>query len=539
MVFPGAARAVWQSGASGGGTGRTFDWSTYDGTNDTAWQQWLDDTSTALGTNYQVITGFKNTALAGSSSFFMGIDNNGTQTIGKWVPDTDDATSAQITLGSFHDLGTNRVQMLTNGAEMVLTSATDSGTIVVFDQQLTDSGKISGLATALPNDRWDAVLIDTTTSSGGISGPPYDYTTDYWHSRADMLIWVYESDLPTFTNLKAANALWLKGNYTNQGANGSGRDGIKELLTTPSQSPYYAGPNGINFSTYGDTFDVEWGNAEPHIHWIRNHLEEDQGLPVADYDIISGRRQTERLFVSNKLWDDSGTETENNFQMVLANHYAFDGQGGFGGEGISYNLHSEASYRSNSDVRYYKSTGRSVSNVNNDNLASMVKDNSVIELYNDETGSLGGNLYVTAIMDAVTETASSNLNPTTHDSGVADMFYFDEVTADDTHGTNAKIVSTINASDSTNTTFDPEAVCMGDLHGNYFAVAWRQSTTAYISIFEITKQSSAQPTITRVADTINLGTVPDAGRMAISRLGNGVAILTCGNYYRIIKTDAI
>jgi hypothetical protein len=119
------------------------------------------------------------------------------------------------------------------------------------------------------------------------------------------------------------------------------------------------------------------------------------------------------------------------------------------------------------------------------------------------------------------------------------MFYFDEVTTDDTHSTNAKILSTVNSSDSTNTSFDPEDICLGDLHSNYFGVAWRQGTTAYVSIFEIQEQTSDMPVITRVADSINLGTVPNAGRMALSKLGNGVAVLTCGNYYRIIKTDAI
>ena len=542
MAFPGVGRAVFIAGSSGGGTGRTTDWSTYDGTNDTAWQQWVDDTSTALGTTYQTIKGFKNTALASSGSFFLGVDNNGTQSVAKFVPDTDDATSGQFTLGSFHDLGTNRVQLINNGADMVLTSAVDSGTIVVFDQNLADSGKVSGLAT-LPTDNWDAVLIDTTTSSGSPSGPPYDYTENYWHSRADLIVWAMSDSISS--RFATAHALWLKGTYTNQGSASSGRDGIKELLTTPSQSPYYSSVTKGGHHNYGDLLDSDgYDDHVPHIHWMRNHLEEDSGFPADEYDQISSRRQTERLFLSQKFYESSGvhhptTETVNAFKMMLMNHYAFNGQGGFGGDGVSTLLHPESSYRSNSDVKYYKATGRSVSNINNYNTASMVKGKSMIQVYNDESGSLGGNIYVTAITDT-TETASSDLYPTAHDDGnVADMFYFDEVTTDDTHSTNAKILSTVNSSDSTNTSFDPEDICLGDLHGDYFGVAWRQGTTAYVSIFEIQVQSSAQPTITRVADTINLGTVPNAGRMALGRLGNGIAVLTCGNYYRIIKTDTI
>jgi hypothetical protein len=240
-----------------------------------------------------------------------------------------------------------------------------------------------------------------------------------------------------------------------------------------------------------------------------------------------------------KFYNNDETTTHNAFKMMLMNHYSYQGQGGWGGTtGASTTLHSENTYRSNSDVTYYKPTGRSINNVNNDNHVSMVKGKSMIQVYNDESGTLGGNIYVTAMTDT-TETASSEHNPTAHDGGVAEMFRFDEVTANDTHSTNAKIISTTNSSDSTNTSFDPEALCIGDLHSDYFGVAWRQGTTAYISIFEIQEQTSDMPVLTRVADSINLGTVPNAGRMALSKLGNGVAVLTCGNYYRIIKTNAV
>jgi hypothetical protein len=542
MTFPGAGRAVLIGGSLGGGTGRTTDWSTYDGTNDTAWQQWVDDSSTALGTTYQSIKGFKNTALASSGSVFLGIDNNGTQTVAKFVPDTDDATAGHFTLGSFHDLGTDRVQLIHNGFNPVLTSAVDSGTIVVFNQSLADSGKVSGLAGITGSD-WDATCVSTTTSHGGGSGPPYDYTTGHWHSAADLIVWTRSGGTGNRTGFSWA--LWLKGTYTNQGTNGSGRDGLNELLTTPSQSPYYAQSGNDGSHNYGDLLDNDgFDDHHNHIHWMRNHLEEDSGWPSWEQDYIGAKRQTERFFLSQKYYESSGvhhaaTETTNAFKMMLMNHYAYQGSGGWGGDGASTTLHNENSYRSNSDVKYFKVTGRSTNNINNDNHASMVKGKSMIQVYNDESGSLGGNIYVTAMTDT-TETASSEYNPTAHDGGgVAEMFRFDEVTANNTHSTNAKIISTTNSSDSTNTSFDPEALCLGDLHGNYFGVAWRQGTTAYVSVFEIQEQTSDMPVLTRVADSINLGTVPNAGRMALSKLGNGVAVLTCGNYYRIIKTDTI
>ena len=543
-MIPGVGRAVWQSGASGGGTGRTTDWSTYDGTNDTAWQQWLDDTSSALGTTYQVINGFKNTALAGSGSFFMGIDNNGTQTIGKWVPDTADTTSAQITLGSFHNLGSNQVQMVDNGAEMVLTSNVDSGSIVVFDQSLTDSGKVSGFVNNLPNSGWDVILVSTDVSSGSSAGAPYDYTNNYWNSKADLIQWYYNANV---LRTSTSHAVWLKGTYTKQGSNGSGRDGIKELLTTPSQSPYYSTPYAID-NQFGDTIDDGWDNHTIQVHWMRNHHPADQLIyqSIESWNNLNSRRQVERIFASHKLWDNSSTSTNHLFQMMLPQHYAYNGGGGFGGNGWGPNgPWAETTFRGNSDLQYYKSTGRSINNVNTANMSSMVMGKSMIQLYNDETGTAGGNLYVTAITDT-NETASSDLQylyPTaqssSHQPGPAEMFIFDEVTTDDTHPSNALIVSNTPAADSTNTAYDPESVCMAPLHQNYFGVAWRQGTTAYVSIFSIDEQTSAMPTITREVDTVNLGTVPNAGRMALSKLGNGVAVLTCGNYYRIIKTDAI
>ena len=539
MTFPGAGRAVLIGGSLGGGTGRTTDWSTYDGTNDTAWQQWLKDDSSALGTTYQTIKGFKNTALASSGGAYFGVDNNGTQSIAKFVPDTADTTAGHFTLGSFHNLGTNRVQMLDNGVEMVLASATDEGTIVVFNNVLQDSGKVSGLVSNLVDNDWDAVLVNTTTSNGG-SGTEF-------YSPADLIMWTSSPNGESWgsgNRTGLAWALWLKGTYAGS-TNSSGRDGVNELITTGSQQPYYTQNTIVGTNPYGDQFDNDgFDDHVPHIHWIRNHLEADNDLPSNDTDKIFGRRQTERFFLSQKMFESSGIhndadETTNAFKMMLFDHYSHQGTGGHGGNGGDTSLHNENTYRSNSDVKYFKVTGRSTNNINKDNAASMIKGKSMIQVYNDESGTLGGNLYVTAMTDT-TETASSQVNNTSHDNGgVAEMFMFDEVTSDNTHSTNAKIVSTTNASDSTNTSFDPEAVCLGDLHGDYFGVAWRQGTTAYASIFEIQEQTSDMPVLTRVADSINLGTVPNAGRMALAKLGSGVAVLTCGNYYRIIKTDTV
>jgi hypothetical protein len=65
-------------------------------------------------------------------------------------------------------------------------------------------------------------------------------------------------------------------------------------------------------------------------------------------------------------------------------------------------------------------------------------------------------------------------------------------------------------------------------------VLWRKSTTAYISIFSAATQTSSPVSLTREVDTINLGTVPE-GDLAGVVLGTGVALITCGNYYKFIK----
>ena len=543
MTFPGAGRAVLIGGSLGGGTGRTTDWSTYNGNNDTDWQQWVDDSSTALGTTYQTIKGYKNTAneLASIGGTFIGVDNNGTQTVAKFVPDTEDATSGQFTLGSFHNLGTNKVQMVNNGAEIILTSNVDQGTIVVFDQQLNNSGKISALATSLPNDDWDCTVFETTTSSGGSGGPPYDYTTHFWHGTADMILWYYNGG----DELSAAGHLWMKGNLSaKDGTNNASQSlgsGFGGLITSPSTQPQYGTANRGSIDRFGDTYynNGSMGTKDhivPHLHRMRKHLEPDQNH--TDFSGLTSQRQVERLFMTLNIFDDNGTTSDNVFKMGLLNHYAQNGGGGFGGDGFSFTTHSESSHRSDSDVKFYTPTGRSSNNTKPENNVSMVKDSSLIKVYGDETGTNGGTLFVTAMTDT-TETASTSLNPTAHDGGVAEMFRFDEVTANNTHSTNAKIVSSTATSDSSNTGFDAEDVCIGDLHDNNFGIAWRQGSTAYISIFTLAEQTSDMPVLTRVADSINLGTVPNAGRMALSKLGNGVAVLTCGNYYRIIKTNAV
>jgi hypothetical protein len=186
--------------------------------------------------------------------------------------------------------------------------------------------------------------------------------------------------------------------------------------------------------------------------------------------------------------------------------------------------------------------------VEQNNKLQMIKiADSIIALYGDVTGATDqvGVPYIygmtanpnpltsstydsngasdkTLVEDRASWYSNSN-NLTTTDTGISDI---------------AVTVSDTNSSDSTNTAYEPDSIKMAALAGNYFAVVWRKSTTAYISVFEVNHQTSDQPTFTRHADSVNLGTVPE-GNISITPMGDGVALLTCGNYYRIIKTDTI
>jgi hypothetical protein len=186
--------------------------------------------------------------------------------------------------------------------------------------------------------------------------------------------------------------------------------------------------------------------------------------------------------------------------------------------------------------------------VDQNNKLQMIKiQDSIIALYGDVTGAtdqmgvpyiygmtgnpnpLTGQTYNTngasdkTLVEDRMEWYNTTSNFKTQDTGISDI---------------AVTVSDTNSSDSSNTAYEPDSIKMAQLAGDYFAVVWRKSTTAYISVFEVNHQTSDQPTFTRHADSVNLGTVPE-GNISITPMGDGVAVLTCGNYYRIIKTDAI
>ena len=157
-----------------------------------------------------------------------------------------------------------------------------------------------------------------------------------------------------------------------------------------------------------------------------------------------------------------------------------------------------------------------------------------------------GNLYLTACSGNPDQNTNNNFNNATliyaDSDSTGSAQAFGSAGGQTTPASNNIQVSTVNGSDSSSTAYDPANTALFALEEDYFAVAWTNSTNVYASIFKIVPQSSAAPTISRIADTIDLGTIPaSSGTKTLSgmRINKGVAVLTCGNYYRIIKTDAI
>ena len=145
MTFPGAGRAVWIGGSSSGGTGRTNDWSTYDGTEDSAWQQWVDDTSTAISSSISVTATPMNAHGFGGGRGALVLTDGSVNKVGLFIADTDDATAGQFKLyGSHANTGTMRGY----GPMVLLTGTDDVGSLVTYScsgDSLSGGSKISGL----------------------------------------------------------------------------------------------------------------------------------------------------------------------------------------------------------------------------------------------------------------------------------------------------------------------------------------------------------------------------------------------------------
>lgn len=596
MTFPGVGRAVQVGGSLGGGdnTNRTTDWSTYDGTEDTAWQQWQDESSTALDSTHDV-TASKGSSLPHSKTrAFLAINKGTTQYLGYVKFDKADADSLQIVLNGGYAMGDINIAGKIQ-TTIVTTGIEDNGCLVAFQESLdtiTDGGKISdlnpysdGSTDAIHTDQafkqWSYVVRAplgyhyssyngnfwpqaTTDTSGGKGAVPANAHTNYIFfaqamkgehqngskQRVPMMgVWRTDDINDLLTGPSSALTLFTDINDGNTGSstfNEYIRDDFVVGRTTwlqPQQELTHNNANvGFN-GRYGAHFDF---------------LIDSPGTPTYNTDYIPFRRYTLASDVTRR------GDNNNSLSANANKHHTvwFIEDAGAGARDIATNDFPYYDFRWANNAGWDTTTNDTGFGINlllnkPDDLNRAVEQNnklqmikiadSIIALYGDVTGATDqmGVPYIygmtgnpnpltsstydtigasdkTLVEDRASWYSNSN-SLTTTDTGISDI---------------AVTVSDTNSSDSTNTAYEPDSIKMAQLAGNYFAVVWRKSTTAYISVFEVNHQTSDQPTFTRHADSVNLGTVPE-GNISITPMGDGVALLTCGNYYRIIKTDTI
>jgi hypothetical protein len=637
MTFPGAGRAVWIGGSSGESTGRSGSWSTYDATNDTAWQQWVDDSSTALGTGYEATNTERNTAQHSREKAFMAVTNGSQEYIGQIEIDTLDATNAKWTLTGAYDM--ERAELVKNSDKMMMTSLQNKGSVVlmaVSGTGITSSGVLTDVLTtgAASSERsfgvlYEAQLPDSIYNDGPNYGteaatntvflmggrqtrsqslqslgtmehiPAFrayqsnNWTRDIAAPPSDSNINTIRDDMLTrttsFNSLDhiaelqsgATNGTWyvvtpttsqtvstdraqtawlpshvfhnLSGTGTTLGSRDGSNGASSDQTFFNHDGSSYAGPmrqivrpfymrqtkdyitawQAVN-SNY-DWWQVASGGNVHHqfIDWrgLRSGSGQDQ-LTVG-WTITTHQAQ-QQGGVRNESQTVNNT-TNSTFSPIGSMNDGRPHEGSLDShtDGIYPNAGVQPRTANNDRVTYISDTGRSEAELGEDFIQSIqVGDNTWIGMYPDTTGTKGGNLYLTAC-----GTTGEDIYDI-FENYALNMINAEDETATETHASNSLAVSVTNGADSTSTAFDPDAASLFNLDGNDFAVVWRKSTTAYISTFTVTPNTSAAPTITRTNDTISLGTVP-AKTMSGLKFGTGVAMVTCGNEYKIIKTDAI
>lgn len=634
MTFPGAGRAVWIGGSSGETTGRSTDWSTYDGTNDTAWQQWIDDTSSTLSSSYQVTNTERNSIALNGETAYLAVTNGSQEFIAKVEPDALDATSAQITLGSGYNM--DRAELVNLNNKMLMTSTENAGSVVLAEH--TPSGlNTSGVLT-------DAYYSNTTGDRGfGIlfeaplpdnifdDSPNYDTfastATYFWiGGRLNASTFLNEgsvgqskTDVPTFRGYATfdwsgdlanppsdSNINTIRNDMLTRTSAVNSIDHITELqsgsggawwtIDPVTQSAYahrpqnaylpvtsfhpttlgtIDGSNGASsdrtFANYnGSSFESSFRQIVRPFNAMNSnaYLAALRAEFGSAYDYMKQAKISDAINITNVDWRGirfgaSGDQlrvgwtvynaqvhqqqgvrnesqifyntTNNNIDVGAAYYDRSGDEGSLDShqDGIYPTTYADPRIANNDRVAYISDTGRSAAELGEDLIqAIQATDSTWVGMYPDTTGTKGGNLYLTA-----TSLTNERLYDI-YENHALNYINADDQTTPESHASNSIAVSVTNGSDSTSTAFDPDTACLFRLHNNHFAVVWRKSTTAYISTFSVSASTSTPPTITRTSDAINLGTVP-AGTISGVRFGDGVAMITCGNYYRIIKTDTI
>jgi hypothetical protein len=574
-MIPGVGRAVWQSGASGGGTGRTADWSTYDGTNDTAWQQWVDDTSTAISSSIDVTATPMNAHGFGGGKGALVLTDGTVNKVGLFIADTDDATAGQFKLyGNHGNTGTMRGY----GALILLTGTDNDGSLVTYSwsgDNLTGGSKISGLykfyyqdSTYAPPHEGVAVTLsqnypytgDYNTYAGGL----YSQGSNNWPASAKtnwLQIWAVNPHKTSvtqdfngqfFTPYRIANTQNLIDSPSSALLD---RDGNTIGDTSPTYNTTHVKLNsffnnsGGTATANGITYQV--GNMDNFlIPFTRTVGYPGYTTTPAGIHNVAFAYASTNLGRGDNAFDPSARVFK--FVWVQKRFLHLEDQT------VAPEWYYSSSVGHTERYSQYQTgwnPGRDVAEAKiREKMKAIQIGDSFIGLYGDCSSVTDiGNLYLTAcsgtqenINDNITGfegiLADTNVEGASNGFSVYSTSGTGGLATQTDHASNNIAVSVVNGSDSTSTAYDPVSTSLFALDDQYFAVAWTTSTNVYASVFQIQPQTSAAPTISRIADAINLGTIPASSgtkRVSGMRINKGVGVITCGNYYRIIKTDAI
>jgi hypothetical protein len=453
------------------------------------------------------------------------------------------------------------------GASVLMTSTTDQGSLVLFkDSGTTDTGKITGLFSFQPTHTRHSVVAQYWEMPGiantefGTADKAYSLIVMARNPNSDQ----YELTLSTVTGTN--QPVWTHKVI----------EDINTLYSTPSTALTSLEKSGVGNIT-GETY--ESGYFPLHSYQTTGGDPNSDGSFYNDVDAdgtahtLSAESMPRMLYTgdSNFRWmlsptfnipPNNGVDWLGTFINWTPYHIT-DGSTQAGNQGgVMWNItfpshvwnlrhptqtrdefyldrptsdsqdaeYNDISVQNPDRIQYQGGTNRSETELGDDLVQAIELETGVwVGLYGDGNGTKGGNLYVNSVARTQEDLDANwtyRIQP--------EYIVAEDITTPDTHASNSEAVSIVNGTDSTSTAFDPDRAHLFNIENGYFGVMWRKSTTAYLSIFSYSTQTSAPVSLTREIDAFDLGTVPE-GNISATYINRGVVLITCGNYYKIIK----
>ena len=590
----GTGKSIWVGGATGQGTGRTSAWNTWDGSHDTAWQTLVDETSTAISTDYQPSANNKNAIRIGNERSLITLENANNVSVGVVRFDAIDPTSAQVQLYGSTNLGNYAGLQFIDASYYLLSSTVDAGCIFPFKYDegtdtITTGNKISGL-----------LLQTSAAGAGWISGTSIDTP---WHDTVVLKSNV-ETDAELVTNCWTSNGTGDGPDFNSAACqtmfNSSKSSSYRGLIMTAQDTDQnterehliqwdlpadlndlIVSPSNALSRTYPQesTFNGTWTSTSGAF---AGSFYLDSNGPL--YDSSSKMDEHMRLFarILPSYWQ-SGDSTYHLTGFMWKRNESYDAGGsrlssvswvnqGIRDYGVQrefsqyytpYYLGNVTSLANNywQDMQYFSAWNNSTADFKTRFISAVQDGDAILGFYSDEDGTneddtsckmyitagrLGG--WETADIDDGTGTLRSPKElaqgggSITHDMQIRTEFFKAETIYDagnlakhSTGADNVHAASNVVVSTGTDSSAIDEGYPML-LGGNKIAYIYRKGTTLYWSVFgySLPADTTLRPAVTRLINGASLGTVP-AKRISGSALGNGVAYIVVGNTYKIVK----